>query len=85
MCAGRENATCMSKLVSQGSGLGEGGLSFPNPLLYEEEWRSPAKKAASGMSFWKQRLVLARLKVQKFMDLGLPSLQKLEKVNVQSS
>lgn len=57
------------------SGLWEGGLSFPNPLPYEEEWCSPAVNTASRDSS------LRDLKYASSQTLDFPLFQKLEKAN----
>lgn len=57
------------------NGLWEGGLSFPNPLPYEEEWFSPAVNIASRDSS------LLDLKYINSWTLDFPLFQKLKKTN----
>lgn len=56
-------------------GFEKGGLSFPNPLPYEEEWFSPAVNTAS------RDLSLLDLKHTNSWTLDLPLFQKLKRAN----
>lgn len=67
VCAGHENATFRSKLMSQWVGFGKGVCLFQTHCHMK---RSGVPRCEHSI----QRFVLARLEVRKFTDLGLPTL-----------